>query len=138
MQNYDDMLFNEVALAEAQLFTRTQCYFCLFSNMTSEHYKPRSLGEYRAGADIFKALGHSSRLLIVDALAHGERCVADLTQFIGCDASTVSNHLSILRNVGLIADERRGQQVFYRLATPCVTKVFACLEEVRATRENHR
>ena len=101
-------------------------------------YAPRSPQEYRAGADIFKALGHSSRLLIVDALTHGERCVADLTQFIGCDTSTVSNHLSILRNVGLIADERRGQQVFYRLATPCITKAFACLEEVRAAREMQR
>lgn len=101
-------------------------------------YVPRSAQEYRAGADVFKALGHSSRLLIVDALSHGERCVADLTQLIGCDTSTVSNHLSILRNVGIVADERRGQQVFYRLAATCVTKVFACLEEVRAARENHR
>ena len=101
-------------------------------------YAPRPPQEYRAGADIFKALGHSSRLLIVDALTHGERCVADLTELIGCDTSTVSNHLSILRNVGLIVDERRGQQVFYRIAAPCVTKVFACLEEVRSSRENHR
>ena len=100
-------------------------------------YTPRSSKEYRAGADVFKALGHSSRLLIVDALTHGERCVADLTQLIGCDTSTVSNHLSILRNVGIVADERRGQQVFYRLAAPCVTKVFVCLEEVRASREIH-
>ena len=104
----------------------------------SAAYTPRAPQEYRAGADVFKALGHSSRLLIVDALAHGERCVADLTQLIGCDTSTVSNHLSILRNVGLVADERRGQQVFYRLATPCITKAFACLEEVRAAREMQR
>jgi ArsR family transcriptional regulator len=95
----------------------------------------RSSQEYRAGADVFKALGHSSRLLIVDVLTHGERCVADLTQLIGCDTSTVSNHLSVLRNVGIVADERRGQQVFYRIATPCVRKVFACLEEMRAARE---
>jgi len=102
-----------------------------------EVYTPRSPKEYRAGADVFKALGHSSRLLIVDALIHGERCVADLTQFIGCDISTVSNHLSVLRNVGIVADERRGQQVFYRLAAPCVAKVFTCLEEVRASRETN-
>ena len=94
--------------------------------------------EYRAGADVFKALGHSSRLLIVDVLIQGERCVADLTQLIGCDTSTVSNHLSVLRNVGIVVDERRGQQVFYRIATPCVTKVFACLEEMRAARETLR
>ena len=101
-------------------------------------YKPRSPKDYRAGADVFKALGHASRLLIVDALAHGERCVADLTELIGCDTSTVSNHLSILRNAGLVADERRGQQVFYRLGASCVTKVFACLEELRAARDTQR
>ena len=101
-------------------------------------YMPRSPQEYRAGADVFKALGHSSRLLIVDVLSHGECCVADLTELIGCDMSTVSNHLSILRNAGLIMDERRGQQVFYRLTTPCVTKAFACMEEMRAARAGHR
>ena len=84
---------------------------------------------------MFKALGHPSRLLIVDELSHGERCVADLTGLIGVDMSTVSNHLSILRNVGLVIDEKRGQQVFYRLGAPCVTKVFQCLEELRAARE---
>lgn len=104
----------------------------------SEGYQPRSSQEYRAGADVFKALGHPSRLLIVDALTHGERCVADLTQLIGCNVSTVSNHLSVLRNVGLVLDERRGQQVFYRLGAPCIKKVFKCLEEVREARESHR
>ncbi|MCX6968157.1 MAG: metalloregulator ArsR/SmtB family transcription factor [Verrucomicrobia bacterium] len=101
-------------------------------------FVPRVTKEYRSGADVFKALGHSSRLLIVDALAHGEQCVAHLTELIGCDISTVSNHLAVLRNVGIVADERRGQQVFYRLAAPCVTKVFACLEELRAARESNR
>ena len=98
----------------------------------------RAPQEYRSAADVFKALGHSSRILIVDVLTHGERCVADLTEMIGCDASTVSNHLSVLRNAGLVRDDRRGQQVFYSLATPCVTKVFVCLEEMRAAREEAR
>lgn len=101
-------------------------------------YTPRSPREYRAGADVFKALGHPSRLLIVDALSHGERCVAEITELIGSDPSTVSNHLAVLRNVGLLADERRGQQVFYRLGAPCVTKVFACLAEMRAEAAKNR
>jgi len=98
--------------------------------------KPRhSPREYRGGADVFKALGHPSRLLIVDVLAGGEHCVSDLTRMVGSDSSTVSNHLAVLRNVGLVVDEKRGQQVFYRLGAPCVTKVFHCLEEIRAARE---
>ena len=98
---------------------------------------PHSPREYRSGADVFKALGHPSRLLIVDALSGGELCVADLTALVGSDASTVSNHLAVLRNVGLVADDRRGQQVFYSLGAPCVTKVFQCLEEMRAARAKH-
>ncbi len=90
--------------------------------------------EYRSGADVFKALGNPSRLLIVDELTHGEQCVADLTALIGSDISTVSNHLAVLRNVGLVVDDRRGQQVFYRLGASCVANVFHCLEEIRAAR----
>ena len=98
---------------------------------TNAGKRPRSPREYRSGAEVFKALGHPSRLLIVDVLAGGERCVSDLTQLVGSEASTVSNHLAVLRNVGLVADEKRGQQVFYSLGAPCVTKVFRCLEEIR-------
>ncbi|MFZ4777320.1 MAG: ArsR/SmtB family transcription factor [Terrimicrobiaceae bacterium] len=94
--------------------------------------------EYRSGADVFKALGHSSRLMIVDVLAGGEHCVSDLTRMVGSDSSTVSNHLAVLRNVGLVVDEKRGQQVFYRLGAPCVTKIFHCLEEIRTARDNLR
>lgn len=48
-------------------------------------------------AKIFKALGHPSRLLMVDALRSGEKCVCDLQTLVGDDMSTVSKHLSILR-----------------------------------------
>lgn len=85
---------------------------------------------------MFKALGHPSRLLMVDVLSSGERCVSELTRMVGSDASTVSNHLSVLRNVGLVIDEKRGQQVFYRLGAPCVNKVFHCLDEIREARES--
>jgi len=108
-------------------------------NMPHVGAKPsRSPREYRAGAEVFKALGHPSRLLIVDELSRGERCVADLTNMVGTDISTVSNHLAVLRNVGLVNDERRGQQVFYSLGAPCVTNVFHCLEELRAARDQIR
>jgi ArsR family transcriptional regulator len=73
--------------------------------------------------------------LIIDVLAGGEQCVSDLTQRVGSDPSTVSSHLSVLRNVGLVIDEKRGQQVFYRLAMPCVTKIFQCLEEICSGRD---
>lgn len=52
---------------------------------------------------------------------------------VGADMSTVSKHLSILRNAGLVDMEKRGAQVYYRLRIPCVTGFFHCLEEVMRT-----
>lgn len=88
--------------------------------------------DFRKGAEVFKALSNPNRLLIIDTLSRGERCVADLTELVGLDMSTVSNHLSVLRGVGLVRDERRGTQVFYALKDPCVMNMFCCLDEFHA------
>ena len=104
-------------------------------------HRPRRAGaprDYREGANVLKALGHPSRLLMIDELSRGERSVAELTALVGNDISTVSNHLSVLRNAGVVLDERRGQQVFYRLAAECVGNVFHCLREMRTAREKTR
>lgn len=83
-----------------------------------------------ARARIIKALGHASRLLMIDELSLGERCVCELRDLVGADLSTVSKHLSVLKNAGLVEDEKRGTQVFYRLKVPCVLKFFSCVEAV--------
>jgi ArsR family transcriptional regulator len=49
---------------------------------------------------------------------------------VGVDMSTVSRHLAILKNAGIVEDERRGAQVFYRLRVRCVLKFFECVESV--------
>jgi ArsR family transcriptional regulator len=82
-------------------------------------------------ARVIKALAHPSRLFIVDELSRGERCVCELTEMIGADVSTVSKHLAVLREAGLVLDDRRGQQVFYRLRVPCILNFFGCVEAVR-------
>ncbi len=83
-----------------------------------------------ARAKVMKALAHPSRLFIVDELSRGERCVCELTEMIGADMSTVSKHLSLLKKTGVVLDERRGQQVFYRLRVPCILNFFGCIEVV--------
>lgn len=85
---------------------------------------------YEARAKILKAMAHPSRLLIIDTLADGERCVCDLTEIVGSDKSTVSKHLSVLKSAGLVSDEKRGLQVFYTLRVPCATSLFSCIEGV--------
>jgi ArsR family transcriptional regulator len=49
---------------------------------------------------------------------------------IGADVSTVSKHLALLKQAGVVIDERRGQQVFYRLRVPCILNFFGCVEAV--------
>lgn len=84
--------------------------------------------ELKQRAAIFKALGHPTRLFIVEELGKTEKCVCELTEMIGADISTVSRHLSVLRNAGIVNDEKRGLQVFYSLKTPCILDFFSCIQ----------
>ncbi|MEI8373315.1 MAG: metalloregulator ArsR/SmtB family transcription factor [Planctomycetota bacterium] len=87
--------------------------------------------KYEARVLVVKAMAHTTRMFIVDELSRaGERCVCDLTEMVGVDISTVSKHLTILKNAGLIDDEKRGNQVFYRLKVPCIMDFFRCVESV--------
>ena len=88
----------------------------------------QTLTRYEARARVIKALAHPTRLFIVEELARGERCVCELREMVGADLSTVSKHLAVLKNAGILSDERRGAQVFYRLRVPCVLNFFGCVE----------
>ncbi len=90
----------------------------------------KSRARLEARAKIIKAMAHPTRLFIVEELSKEERCVRDLTEMIGADVSTVSKHLSVLRNAGIIRNERRGSMVFYHLQVPCVLNFFSCVESV--------
>jgi DNA-binding transcriptional ArsR family regulator len=85
---------------------------------------------FDARAEIVKALAHPTRLFIVNELSKGERCVCELRDEIDADFSTVSKHLSVLKNAGLVLDEKRGLQVYYRLHCPCIMRFFDCIETV--------
>lgn len=93
--------------------------------ITPEHAAARRK-RIEAQADIFKALGHPSRLLMVEELTRGERCVCELQALVGSDVSTVSKHLSILRGAGVVRDEKRGANVYYSLALGCVGSFLEC------------
>ncbi len=82
-----------------------------------------------ARAKIFKALGHPTRLMFVDALANSELCVCHLQEMAGNDMSTVSKHLSVLKEAGVVQDEKRGTFVYYSLKLPCVIDFMQCLSE---------
>ncbi|MBN1867536.1 winged helix-turn-helix transcriptional regulator [Candidatus Sumerlaeota bacterium] len=89
-------------------------------------------------ARIVKAMAHPTRLFLVDELSKGERCVCELTEMVGDDISTVSKHLAVLKNAGIVSDDKRGAQVFYSLRVPCVLNFFSCVESVLQTNAMER
>jgi len=91
---------------------------------------PATQARFEARARIIKAMGHATRLFLVDQLSRQERCVCELTEMVGADMSTVSKHLAVLRNAGIVQDEKRGSSVYYRLRVPCIMNFFECVESV--------
>ena len=85
---------------------------------------------YKVKAAIFKALAHPTRLFILDELNKNEKCVCELTDLIGADTSTVSKHLSVLREAGLVTNEKRGNQVYYFSMCSCLNEFISCVENV--------
>ena len=76
---------------------------------------------------VFRALGHRSRLRITEVLADREACVDELRAALGCSWSSVSQHLTVLRQAGIVASTRCGNRILYRLSLPCVATLTNCL-----------
>ncbi|HNQ23048.1 MAG TPA: metalloregulator ArsR/SmtB family transcription factor [Phycisphaerae bacterium] len=90
----------------------------------------KRLRRYEARARIAKALAHPTRLLILDELRHRERCVCELTDLAGADQSTVSKHLAILKQAGIVEDRKQGVQTFYCIKVCCLEGFWQCIEGV--------
>ena len=71
--------------------------------------------EIDAVAEVFKLLGDPTRVRLVDALSHGERCVCDLASLVGISESAVSHQLRLLRGARLVRVRRTGRLAFYSL-----------------------
>jgi ArsR family transcriptional regulator len=98
--------------------------------------KPLTAEQYEARARVAKALAHPSRLRLLDALKQAPMCVCELTDLIGADQSTVSKHLAILKNAGLVECQKEGLVTRYRVRCTCLEGFFGCIENV--LRENLR
>lgn len=83
-------------------------------------------------AGIIKAMAHPSRLFFVTKLQEREHCVQELAELTDADVSTASKHLSLLKNAGILQDEKRGSKVWYSLKTPCVLGFIECLDDIIA------
>jgi ArsR family transcriptional regulator len=66
----------------------------------------------------------------VETLERGECCVCEFVNQIGSDFSTVSKHLTVLKDAGIVEDDKRGQMVYYRLKVPCLLRFMDCIDNV--------
>jgi len=90
----------------------------------------KTLKQYEARAKVAKAMAHPSRLLMLDLLQDQEMCVNDLTEQVGADQSTVSKHLAILKETGLVDVRKEGAMSYYRITCGCLDGFFSCMETV--------
>ena len=85
---------------------------------------------YEIQAEVFKSLAHPLRLAAVSYLRDGEKCVCDIIEYVGSEASNVSRHLSVLKKAGVVSDRKEGLSVYYRLNMPCAVSFFDCIKDM--------
>ena len=90
--------------------------------------KDMTNGTLERPSDLFKVLGHPGRLAILDILRSGEQCVCHIEANLGYRQAYISQQLSVLREAGLIQDQRDGLNIYYRVIRP---EVFALIDVAR-------
>jgi ArsR family transcriptional regulator len=78
-------------------------------------------------AEIFQALGHPTRIAIVELLRKGETTAGRLIEQLGLEQANASQHLAVLRTKQIVASRKEGNQVFYSLRDPALIEVLDIL-----------
>ena len=81
-------------------------------------------------AAVGRALADPKRLCVLESLAIGELSVSDLSTRVGCQVPNMSQHLAVLRNVGLVTSRREGNTIFYRLADARVLEAYRLIQTI--------
>ena len=74
-------------------------------------------------AELCRALGHSARMQLVHLLREGPQCVSDLAHMTGLGQGTVSRHLAVLRNCGILSVQTRGRETHYQISDPRIMEI---------------
>ena len=85
------------------------------------------LADYEREAEILKVLGHPVRLRIVAGLMSQSCNVKRIWECLELPQATVSQHLALLKNKGIIEGQRDGVEVFYRVVSPIVKEIIISL-----------
>ena len=89
-----------------------------------------SFKEAEIRAKIIKAMAHPVRLMVIEFLKGGERSFAEVFDMFELDKSTVSKHLLVLKEAGIVSSRKDGADMIYLLEVPCVTDFFNCVTAV--------
>ncbi len=82
---------------------------------------PDTLRQFKAS--IFQALGHPTRIAIIEALREGELAAGVIIERLGIEQANASQHLSILRAKHIVTSRKEGNQVFYAVRDPLLIEV---------------
>jgi DNA-binding transcriptional ArsR family regulator len=91
---------------------------------------PDSARLWEMQADICQLLANPKRLQILNLLKWGELSVGAMVQALGVPKANLSQHLSLMRQKGILATRRQGTTIYYRLATPDITQACELMREV--------
>jgi ArsR family transcriptional regulator len=75
---------------------------------------------------IIKAMAHPVRLMVIEFLLGGERSFSEVFNLFHLDKSTISKHLLVLKESGVISSRKAGREMIYTLEVPCVADFFRC------------
>jgi ArsR family transcriptional regulator len=92
--------------------------------------------EYFERAKVFKALGDPKRAMIVDMLSCGELCACKILEKFEMSQSTLSHHMKILCECGLVKGREQGKWTHYSLNTDTVNKVKQFLSDITCNKDN--
>ncbi len=81
-------------------------------------------------ARIIKSMAHPVRLCVIEFLKEGERSFSEIDGLFNLDKSTVSKHLLVLKEAGIITSRKSGTDMIYSLIVPCITDFFGCITAV--------
>lgn len=94
---------------------------------------------YKARAKIAKSLAHEARLKIVSVLAEqGDTCACEFVEFLDLSQPSVSRHLSVLKDAGVISSKKEGLNVIYKLQMQCIANFFSCIDDVLLAKVKNR
>lgn len=94
--------------------------------------------DLRKLADVLKALGHPTRLRIIEKVQEGPFCVSELQRHLDQTQPNISQHLMILKDRGILVPERRGNLTCYHLADERIRELVKLAREIFHAPEDKR